>query len=80
MSAGLETYNVVTRTIVECNSTGAITWTSFKDKEDFDRWYDDKMRGWYEVVAQGVSQDRAIELCSTPEAELAVILSLLKKL
>ncbi len=73
-------YNVVFRTIAECSSKGAITWTSFKSKEDFDKWYNSKRRGWYEVVDQGVSQERADELCSTPEAYTAATISELRKL
>ncbi len=29
------------------------------------------MQSWYEVVAEGVTDARAVELCSTPEAERA---------
>jgi hypothetical protein len=57
-------HNVVFRTIVECSTKGAITWTSFKSKEHFDKWYDAKMRDWYEVVEEGVTQQRAVDLCS----------------
>jgi len=73
-------YNVVFRTIAVCSSRGAITWVSFKDKKYFNEWYDEKMRGWYEVVDQGVSRECAIELCSTPEAKIAVAAYGLKKL
>ena len=65
-------YNVVFRTIVKCETTGAITWTTFRSKEDFDKWNNDKMKSWYEVVAEGVSEATAIELCSSPEATRAV--------
>ena len=57
-------YNVVFRTTLVCETTGALTWTSFNNKEDFDQWYDRKMREWYEVVDEGVSKERATELCS----------------
>jgi len=68
-------YNVVFKTIVECATKGAITWSAHKSKEYFDKWYDEKMRSWYEVVEQGVTEERAIELCSSPEAALAVLSS-----
>lgn len=73
-------YNVVFRTIVACNSRGAITWTSFKSKEEFNKWDDEKMRSWYQVVAEGVSDEQAIEFCSTPEAIAAIVAYELRKL
>jgi hypothetical protein len=60
---------VVFRTIADCASKGAVTWSSFMNKEAFDEWYDQKMQDWYEVVDQGVTKERAIELCSSPEAK-----------
>jgi hypothetical protein len=65
-------YNVVTRTLVG-NSKGAITWTSFESKEEFDKWNDDKMQSWYQVVEEGVTEERATELCSGPEATVAAV-------
>ncbi|MDP3934812.1 MAG: hypothetical protein Q8Q46_01155 [Candidatus Giovannonibacteria bacterium] len=73
-------YNVVFVTIVECSTKGVITWTSFRDKEHFDKWYDKKTQGWYEVVDQGVSRERALELCSTQEAKNAYAVSAMKRL
>ncbi|MFA6365172.1 MAG: hypothetical protein WCW78_02110 [Candidatus Paceibacterota bacterium] len=64
-------YNVVFKTIAECTHVGVITWTSFQSKEYFDQWYDEKMRGWYEVVDEGVSEARAMQLCASDEATLA---------
>ena len=64
-------YEVVFKNISGSRSHGCITRTSFESKEDFVRWYDEKMQGWYEVVDQGVSPERALELCTTPEANIA---------
>lgn len=68
-------YNVVFRTLAECVTKGAITWSSFQSKKDFDTWHDEKMRDWYEVVDQGVTDERAVELCSSSEATQAVFFS-----
>jgi len=73
-------YNVVFRTIADCASKGAITWTSFNNKRHFDEWFDAKMRNWYEIVEEGVSPERAVELSSSPEAIRAVFFSRLRKL
>lgn len=73
-------YNVIFRIIVECSAFGAITWVPFKDKENFDKQYNERMREWYGVVDQGVSKERAIELCSTPEATLVIVASKLREL
>lgn len=73
-------YNVVFRTIAKCISEGAITWSTFNSQEDFEKWYNDEMRSGYEVVEQNVSQERAIELCSSPEATRAVFISQIREL
>lgn len=73
-------YNVVFRTIAKCETVGAITWTSFRDKEYFDGWYNEKMRSWYQVVEENVSEERAIELCSSPDATRAVTRYLFNRL
>lgn len=69
-----ESYNVVTKT---CGgiSDGVITWTSFESEEAFNKWYDKVMNRLYKIVAKGVSQERALELCSTTEANEVVLLS-----
>ena len=72
-------YIVVHRTIAECVSTGAITWTSYDSKEKYDEWNDEKMKSWYEIVAEGVTSEQAVELCSSPEAKINVILSDIRK-
>jgi hypothetical protein len=46
---------------------GVITWSSFADKESFDKWYTDDIREREEVVDEGISAERCIELVhSTP--------------
>lgn len=72
-------YNVVHKTLVG-NSKGCFTWTSFKSKEDYNKWNTDKMRSWYETVAEGVTEEHAIELCTTPEATEATLVSGLREL
>ena len=61
-------YIVVSRTLVG-PSRGVLTWTGFPSKEYFDKWNDAKMRSWYETVEEGVTEERALELCSSPEAD-----------
>ena len=73
-------YNVVFKNISGSTSDGVITWSTYKSKAHFDQWYDDKMKGWYQVVEEGVSQEKAVELCSLPEATEAVVVSKLRKL
>ena len=75
-------YNVVFRNISGSTSSGAITWSTFKSKaafDDFDEWNDQKMKSWYQVVEEGVSPERAVELCSTPEATRAVVVSKMRE-
>lgn len=80
ITKGVVMHNVVFRTIVKCTHTGVITWSSFSDKKSFDKWYDKKMRSWYEVVIQGVSEEEAIRCCSTPEANLAGLVASLREI
>ena len=72
-------YNVVFKNIGENTSKGVVTWSTFQDKEKFDEWYDAEMRAWYQIVEEGVTQERAVELCSSPEATLAVITSKMRE-
>ena len=72
-------YAVVFRTITECTTKGAITWTAFESKEHFEKWYSSKLQTWYEVVEQGVSEERAIELCSSNEAKEDIYASILRE-
>ena len=71
-------YNVVFKT-KGGPSDGAITWSSYQDEAEFNRRYSTKMRAWYRVVEKGVSQERVIELCSTPEATWAAVLSMIRE-
>lgn len=72
-------YNVVFQTKVG-TSQGAVTWSTFEDQKSFENWYDQKMKDWYEVLTQGVTRERAIELCSTPQARLTAVISQLREL
>jgi len=66
-------YNVVLKVIDEHRSDcGVITWTSYKDKEAFDKCREE-LQGEHEVVAEGVSQECAIELCSSSDAQNAAL-------
>lgn len=60
-------YNVVFRTIVPGNYFGVITWSTYPSKEEFDSRFV-SLKDMYVVVEQGVTPERAVELCSTPEA------------
>lgn len=70
-------YNVVFKTLVG-QSCGAITWTSFENKAAFDKWYNDQMRLTYQVAEENVTSEEAVAHCSTTEATLASVLSLLR--
>lgn len=73
-------YNVVLKDIRGNPPRNLVTWTSFKDRAEFDAWKNSKeTQGQFEVVEEGISDERAVELCSTPEANLAVIRNELKK-
>jgi hypothetical protein len=48
---------------------GVITWTGFPDKKAFDAWYTPEKRERQEIVEEGISVERAVELTySTPLA------------
>jgi len=48
---------------------GVITWTSFESKDAFDAWMNEGNASSLEVVEEGITQERAIELTrSTPIA------------
>lgn len=46
---------------------GVITWTAYHSADEFKKAWDNDLapKGWYEIVAQGVTQDEAIRLSST---------------
>lgn len=73
-------YYVVTRNIAKGVSEGVLTWKRFDSQEGFKEWYDQKMRSWYEVVALDVTPEEAVEICSSPEAKIAAILSDIRKM
>jgi hypothetical protein len=72
-------YNVVFETIFEGSHNGVTTWTSFESKEKFEKWNDEKMKSWYKVLAEGVTPEQAVEICSSPKAKLAALLARLKE-
>ncbi len=41
---------------------GIITWTTFKSKEEFDKWYTEDMKKTNRIVEEGITEERAIEL------------------
>lgn len=64
-----KSYNVVFRNIDENGGyAGVITWTSFASKEAFDKWFTPKLRKRYEVVAEGVTPEQAVEHTHTTPA------------
>lgn len=72
-------YIVVLKTIAEISSKGAITWGTHDSKESFEKWYDGKMQSWYQVVEQGVTRERAIQLSSSLEATRVAIRSMVSR-
>lgn len=72
--------NVVFRNITKGQCEGVITWSAFDSEDCFCEWYDEKMKSWYEVVEKDVTEDRAIELCSTPSNTLTTMYSIAKKI
>lgn len=69
-------HNVVFRD----NSNSVVTWSCFRNKKHFNKRYNKKMKRLCQVVEEGVSRERAIELCSTPEATKAAKVSQLREL
>lgn len=63
-------YNVVLEYAGEGSNAGNRFWTTFSSKEEFERsCAEDKDGGFTRVVAEGVSNERCIELChQTPVA------------
>jgi hypothetical protein len=62
----MSSYNVVFRYTESAGAyAGAITWTSFKSKADFDIWLNEKPLQDQEIIAENVSQDEAIQLVET---------------
>jgi|SRR3989338_2569931 len=42
---------------------GIRTWTPYPSKAEFDTWYGEHGHKEYDIVAQGVDEDTAVELC-----------------
>lgn len=63
-------YPVVFRNIGESICKGVVFYTVFENKQEFDSWWKNAQnaRDWYEIVEQGVTEERANELCKTLEA------------
>ena len=56
-------YNVVLRCTHETgDSEGIITWTTFASKKEFQRVFTSERKKFQEVIAEGVSEERCIEL------------------
>jgi hypothetical protein len=75
-------YIVVTRTLVGTH-TNVLTWTTYSSKEEFDQSRNETMMDGsgmlvsevYETVAEGVTEDEALTLCSSKRnTELAFAL------
>jgi hypothetical protein len=57
-------YNVVFQYTRECGGyEGVMTWTAFKDKADFEKWYTPEIKKRNEAIAQGVTSEEAIKIC-----------------
>ncbi len=65
-------YAVVFRNLTG-STKGVLTWGSYDNREAFTESNDDEMKARYEVVEEGITEERAIQLCSPPEApEVAI--------
>lgn len=42
---------------------GVRTWTTFSSQEEFNQWLDDSVLEKQKVLAKGVTQEKAIEIC-----------------
>jgi hypothetical protein len=42
---------------------GITTWSVFASKSEFDTWYDEATRKDQAVVEEGITKERAVELC-----------------
>ena len=71
-------FNVVFETIGGTHN-GVTTWSSFEDEDYFNKWYNNKMKSRNKVVAKGVTFEQAIKICSTPKANMAAMLAVLRE-
>lgn len=59
-------YNVAFRYTKEAGGYhGVIFWTSYSNKEEFNKLFTDEMKKKMEVVEEGITEERAIELTRT---------------
>lgn len=65
-------YNVCFESLTS-SRRGVRTWSTFDSKKDFDSCFADHLHTKYRVVEEGISSERCLELCSTPEANSAVM-------
>ncbi len=65
-----DNYNVVFQYTAAAGShEGVITWSCFKNAEDFKRFYTPEIKKRERVLAKGVTSDEAVEYCEkTPLA------------
>lgn len=74
-------YIVVFKNISDSSSHGVFTWTDYDNKEEFQEMMTHpNMKAWYEVVEEDVTQERALELCKSPEAFNALLSSETRKM
>ncbi len=70
-------YNVVFEYTAEAGGyAGVRTWTSLKSKEDFVKWYTPELAKRERVLAEGVTEREAIDICNGTsfESDLAACL------
>ncbi len=48
---------------------GVRTWTSFLSKKEFEQWLDDSVLEKQKVLAEGVTREKAIEICDKTPIE-----------
>lgn len=74
-------YFVVFKNITEGVYRGAITWSSFADQTAFEDWFVRKpQKDLCGVLEKGVSKERALEPCSSPEADRVNALILMREM
>jgi len=67
--------NVVMKNVSPGPYKGVITWTSFENETEFDKWYEKMMEGKikYEILKKNVTDKEAVAMCSTKEALVATL-------
>jgi ABC-type uncharacterized transport system YnjBCD substrate-binding protein len=51
------------------NHKDVITWGTHESKEAFEEWYSEEIKKRYKIIANGVSRERALEICSSTEEQ-----------